>query len=188
MKRIFLFLFLFCGGARSEGIDVGELKIHGFGCVFDNFDYYLRTDLTKDDYIQNDSLAIEVFGDREKLFSKLVGSVEKYHFSRVVNSEFPEHYLDKVFFEFNGSRFTFYKAVGPVDDPQKVETRILYFCYEGDFDNELLDGLIPKNKLQSLDFGSDGVFYLIDDNDFHVVKFIKEKNKIVKIFIYGGYD
>lgn len=188
MKKIIFLIFLFCNDAKSESIAVDVLKKHNFGCTFNNFDFYLRTDLTEADYIQNDSLTIEVFREREKIFAKLVENAGRYHFSKEINSEFPEQYLEKVFFEYNSSRFTFYRAVGPIDETKKIESRIISFCYEGDFDNELLDNFIPKEKLQNLNFGSDGAFYLIDDNDFHVLKFVKENHKIKKLYIYGGYD
>ncbi len=188
MKKIIFLIFLFCSDARSESTTVDILNKNNLGCTFDNFDFYLRTDLTEADYVQNDSLTIEVFREREKLFSKLVENAGRYHISKEINSKFPEHYLEKVFFEYNNSRFTFYRAVGPIDETKKIESRIISFCYEGDFDNDILDNFIPKEKLQNLDFGSDGDFYLIDDNDFHVLKFIKENNKIKKLYIYGGYD
>lgn len=188
MKKIIFLIFLFCIDARSDPINVDVFNKKNFGCTFDNFDFYLRTDLTEADYIQNDSLTIEVFREREKLFAKLVESAGPYNSSKEINSVFPEQYLEKVFFEYNSSRFTFYRAVGPIDETKKIVSRIISFCYEGDFDNKILDNFIPKKKLQNLDFGSDGVFYLIDDNDFHVLKFIKENNKIKKLYIYGGYD
>lgn len=181
IRLVLFFICLSCFDVRSERISVTESDLSKFGCTFINDDYYKRT--VGDERVIWDKSLIDDFEVRqEEMYSFLEENVNKSYFFRKRFQHSPEHYFDRISYQYDGARVTVYRPGNGLNE------RMLGFCFEGLYTNKLVNKFFPKKRLDSLKLEGDGEFYIAAIETESTIKIVKKNNLIVELYFYSAYD
>lgn len=177
---MFLILF-YCSDVRSERIDVAESDLSKFGCNFVNDDYYRKT-VGDERVIWDKSLIDDFEAKQEEMYIFLEKNVKKSYFFRKKFQHAPNEYFDRISYQYEGARVTVYR---PGDG---LNERMIGFCFEGLYSNDLVNKFFPKERLDALKLEGDGDFYIEAIENESTIKIVKRKGRIVELYFYSAYD
>lgn len=175
----FMFLLLFCFQASADAIEVSSDKKENYGCTY-QYDDFFRKKVPKEIVFNDDQLHIEMAAHQQEFYQYLKKTVANYHYYREPVSWSPGTFVETVFFDLNGERISFY-AGGSDTEP---ELRIVGFCYEGNFDSDLVTKFMPRKRLQDLKVNGDGEYYFTENSSYSTIKIVKSKGNITRLYVY----
>jgi len=188
MKKFLSILLIINFYSIAKPIEVNSSESTTLGCNYKEDDFYKLPNTGDIKYIENSDLVNGVFRRTTDLFSFLENKISDYKFSRDRSVHSADYTLDKLYFEYKGAKVTIYRSNHHNPVSNKVDSKFLSFCYEGGYDNEIVDKVLPKELVEKLGIPGDGAYYIADSEGFHSIKLFRVNRAYSKIFIYGGYD
>lgn len=181
IRILLLFASFSCISFANEVIEVNEKDHHKYGCDYSNFDYFQKK-VSSDRFMLNNEVIESVSAKQAEFYDFMKKNVPTYHYFRDRSITLSGWYFDKVLFDFEYDRVSFY--ISGNDDSQKV----IGFCFEGNYNSQLAEKFLSKKSLDSLHLKEDGDFYIASDGNFSVIEIVVDKGEITKLYIYLGYD
>lgn len=176
-------VFFLCFYVNAKSIEIKAADQIKYGCNYGNADFYSNENANKKRIFDGEVVMNFIAEHEEKLYNYLKRNVDVYHSLREPSLHAKDYFVEKNFFSYQGNLFTTYIS----GSDNSTETKFLGFCFEGNFDSDIVDLFFAKREIEKIKMDGDGVFYLFDDFN-GMVKFVKENGQIKRMYVYMGYD